>query len=413
MEAACLLVADFAAAVARRDHPETRGRPLIVAAGGEEAPRVRACCSEAARAGVSEGMILRRALSLCPGAAVVPIDERAQTEAAASLRELVERHSPVVEEVAFGHLHFDVRGLARLAGLAEEEYLAELQRAAVAATALPVCIGGGSGIFVAHAAASMAAVAVSSRGGGRPHTGLPRPKVVRAEEAAGFLSSLPVDVLPVPEEIRRRLRLLGLEHLGELAALPRSAVAAQFGPIGARAWDLAKGHDTSAIVPQPAEETAEAAMELPAPASTAEQLLAATDALIQQALETPSFRGTAWRRCSWRLELENGDALVRVVTFREPTSDGERMRFVLRQRIERLDLPSPGVRLVVTLSGRCSEYGHQAGFWPSGPRRRRELLEAVEQLNARYGEPQVFRVVEIEPWSRIPERQRALVAFGR
>jgi DNA polymerase-4/protein ImuB len=67
----------------------------------------------------------------------------------------------------------------------------------------------------------------------------------------------------------------------------------------------------------------------------------------------------------------------------------------------------------VTLSGRCSEYGHQSNLWPIGPRRHRELLEAIEQLNTREGDAQVFRIVEVQPWSRIPERQLALVAFGR
>jgi len=407
MKVACLLIPDFAVAVARRDHPETRGRPLIVAAAGEDAPRVRACCPQAVRSGVSEGMVLRRALSLCPKAAVVPADERALAETAAALRTLAERHSPAVEEAAPGHLHLDVRGLAQLAGLADEAYLADLQRAASAASGLPVSIGAGPGVFAAHAAAA----AASAEHAGK--TGAPPPVLVPEEGVAEFLAPLPVEVLPLPTAMHQRLRLLGIERLGQLAALPRSAVAAQFGPAGARAWDLAAGKDTSTVVPRRPERTAGAAMELPAPASTAEQLLAATSALLQQALEAPALRGAAWRRCTWRLELESGEAVVRVVTFREPTSDGERMLFVLRQKIARLTLPSPGVRLSLKLSGLCGEYGHQAVLWPSGPRRRRELLEAAEQLSARYGEPQIFRVVEVEPWSRIPERQLALVAFGR
>jgi hypothetical protein len=87
------------------------------------------------------------------------------------------------------------------------------------------------------------------------------------------------------------------------------------------------------------------------------------------------------------------------------------MLFVARNKIERLQLASQAVALGVTLSGLCSEYAHQANLWQIGPRRRRELLEAIEQLNAREGEPQVFRIVEVQPWSRIPERQQALVAF--
>jgi len=88
------------------------------------------------------------------------------------------------------------------------------------------------------------------------------------------------------------------------------------------------------------------------------------------------------------------------------------MLFVVKNKIERLQLPSAAVSLGLTLSGLCSEYGHQANLWQTGPRRRKELLDAIEQLNAREGEPQVFQIVEVQPWSRIPERQLALVAYG-
>lgn len=409
MEVACLLVPDFAVAVARRDHPEVGDRPLIVATAGET-PRVRACCPRTARAGVGEGMVLRRALSLCPRAAVVPADERAIAETAATLRDLVEAHSPVVEEVAPGHLHCDVRGLAQLAGMTAPAYLEELQRAARQASGLPVQLGAGPGVFVAHAAAACApSVQPSSARGGRT----PSPVLVGADDQATFLASLPIEVLPVPQAMRDRLRLLGIERLGQLAALPRSAVAAQFGPLGARAWDLANGRDDGTVSPRRPEQRVVVAMELPAPAGTIEQLLAATQALLRRALEQPAFHRAAWRGCTWRLELESGEAVVRTLSFREPTADGTRMLFVLRGAIERLTLPSPGVRLELVLTGLCSEYGHQSSLWPSGPRRWQELLEAVEQLHARLGEPQVFRIVEVEPWSRIPERQLALVAFGR
>ena len=100
------------------------------------------------------------------------------------------------------------------------------------------------------------------------------------------------------------------------------------------------------------------------------------------------------------------------MVFREPTSDARRMLFVLKGKIERLELDAAAVGVGVTLSGLCSEYAHQANLWQIGPRRQRELDQAIEQLNARAGEAQVYRVVEVQPWSRIPERQVALVAYG-
>jgi DNA polymerase-4/protein ImuB len=88
------------------------------------------------------------------------------------------------------------------------------------------------------------------------------------------------------------------------------------------------------------------------------------------------------------------------------------MLFVLRAKVEQLQLTAAASAAGITLSGLCSEYGHQANLWPIGPRRHRELMEAIEQLNTREGGPQVYQVIEVQPWSRIPERQLALAAYG-
>ncbi len=88
------------------------------------------------------------------------------------------------------------------------------------------------------------------------------------------------------------------------------------------------------------------------------------------------------------------------------------MLFVIRNAIERLTLPAPAIAIELSLSGICSEYARQARLWNSGPRAQESLGSAVEQLNTRLGGPQIYRVVEVEPWSRIPERQRALSAYS-
>jgi len=220
-------------------------------------------------------------------------------------------------------------------------------------------------------------------------------------------------VLPVSPLMHQRLRLFGLERLEQVAALSFSAMQAQFGREGARAWELANGKDDSRIVPRREELRVTEEMELPAPTALSEPIVVATRALLHRGLEHEDIRGQPLRRMDWRLGLESGEQVSRSFVFREPTNDARQMLFVARNRIERLQLASAAVSVGITLSGICSEYGHQGNLWPVGPRRQKELIEAVEQLNERTGGPQVFRIVEVQPWSRIPERQLGLVAFGR
>jgi DNA polymerase-4/protein ImuB len=39
------------------------------------------------------------------------------------------------------------------------------------------------------------------------------------------------------------------------------------------------------------------------------------------------------------------------------------------------------------------------------------LIAAIHQLKHRYGESPLYHVVEVEPWSRIPERRHALISY--
>lgn len=399
MDVACLLIPDFLVALARRDNPALRGRPIVIGGSPEEHTAVAACSREAAAAGVTIGTTLRRALALCPDAVFLPLQEGQAASEAAALFDLLKLYSPVVEAIAPGHLHFEMRGLPQLARLEPQHWLEDLHLAAEAATGLPVRLAGAPAVFAAHAA-------------NFGEKGSRRPVLLREDDSPRYLARLPVEVLPVAPTMHQRLRLVGLVCLGQVAALPFAAMQAQFGRDGARAWRLARGHDDSLVLPASEEVRLVEEIELPGPTALSEPLCIGTRGLLQKALERPEARGRSLRKVEWRVGLESGEQISRRVVFREPTADPARILFVLRPKIERLQLPSAAISLGVTLSGLCSEYGHQANLWPVGPRRWRELVESVEQLHARVGGPQVFRIVEVQPWSRIPERQLGLVAFG-
>jgi|GEM_PF-632923 len=443
MDVACLIVPNFLVALARREHPELSRRAVIVGGAPEEHAAVTACSPEAAAAGVTIGTTLRRALALCPNAVFLPVQEGFARAEAAALAGLVRERSPLVEVVGPGHLHFEIRGLARLAGLPEEEYLAQLHEGIAARTRLPVQLGAATTVFVAHVAAltgirdSRFTTHDSADRPGRTANDEPRTTrrashrtqvqqssgfnvrgsgghfaLVPSGDERAFLAAAPVEVLPVDPVMHTRLRLFGLQLVGQVAEIPVSAMQAQFGAEGARARALARGEDSSRIVPAREEIEVTEEIDLPAPATTSEPLVAGTEALLQRALAHNDVRGQTVRKLDWWLTLESGEQVGRRVVFREPTNDARRMLFVLRSKIERLELGAAAVGLGVRLSGLCSEYAHQANLWQLGPRRQRELDEAIEQLNTRAGDPQVYRVVEVQPWSRIPERQVALVAYG-
>lgn len=409
MDIACIQVPWFAIAIARRADPRLAGRPVVVGGAPEEHAEVTACSAEAMAAGIVPGMSLRRALALCPGAVFLPLAAALIRAEAERLAGLLRERSPVVEEVAEGHLHCEIRGLPALAGLGTADYVAQLRESLEGATGLPVLGGAARTVFAAHAACSALALGIGIAGdGGRPRRSI----VVVPGRERDFLAHLPVEVLPVEAAMPQRLRLFGIERLGQVAALPLSALQAQFGPVGRRAWELANGRDGSRLQPARDELRVVEEVDLPAPGVSQAALLAASEVALGRAFGHADLQGRAVRLITWWAGLEDGTRVSRRLAFREPTSDPRHALFVLRGKVEALRLPAPAMGVGVALLGACSEYAHQQLLWPAGQGRRRELDEAIAQLHARAGEPQVFRIVEVQPWSRIPERQLALVAYG-
>ena len=93
-----------------------------------------------------------------------------------------------------------------------------------------------------------------------------------AAALAAYMASLPVSLLLARQEVAmlpESLERFGIRTLGELAKLPRDALADRFGAAGAIARDLAQGRDTP-LVPRSAAERLEERLELPESASGAQ-----------------------------------------------------------------------------------------------------------------------------------------------
>jgi nucleotidyltransferase/DNA polymerase involved in DNA repair len=238
-----------------------------------------------------------------------------------------------------------------------------------------------------------------------------RIRVVAPGEAAAFLAPLSVDRLPVSDEMRRRLRWLGLKTAGELAALPRATLAAQFGPEGATAWDLARGEGGGVLVPRRHAPPVSAGIDFDQPVTETPAILAAARHLLNRLLRRPECAGRSLRGVELKAFLSNGHRWQRLVTFREPVADQGRVVRIIGDRIEGVVFPAAVESLELQLHDLCAETGIQSSLFSARARELQGLDDALEHLHARYGRPLVMKIVGVEPWSRIPERQYALIAY--
>ena len=145
--------------------------------------------------------------------------------------------SPRVEAVDLGVALVDVTGLAPLWG-PERRIAARAVALTRAVVPLRVRCGIGDNRWLATLAARLA----------RPSSP-DAPAALRIVQRED-LRDLPLDLLPADAATRQRFGRFGLLTMGQLAALPRSAVGAQFGATGERLQALARGHDPRPLVPR-------------------------------------------------------------------------------------------------------------------------------------------------------------------
>jgi hypothetical protein len=96
------------------------------------------------------------------------------------------------------------------------------------------------------------------------------------------------------------------------------------------------------------------------------------------------------------------------VTHREPTADPARLRAALAPKLA--ELPAPALKLRLEVSQLAEQTGEQLELIAAeGDVLKGRLREGLRQVKAAVGAGGVSTVVEVAPWSRIPEARALLV----
>jgi nucleotidyltransferase/DNA polymerase involved in DNA repair len=225
---------------------------------------------------------------------------------------------------------------------------------------------------------------------------------------AEFLAALSIDHLPANEATRWRLRLLGLETMGDIAKLPLSAFQAQFGPEGKHCWELASGIDSEPLTARVKEESVVRRLQMPAPSVSLDAILVGVERLLYSAYSDPE-RGSRWvRKAVIRGALDAGGTWELPVVFREALASPRDAWSAIKAAIMRRPPERPVEELEVELVGLSAESGKQASMFEGKGKLWRQVQEAVRQLETQRDQPSIGKVIALDPRSRIPERRSAL-----
>lgn len=224
----------FYASVEQRDDPALRGRPVVVAWRGQRSV-VCAASYEARTFGIRSAMPAGRAERLCPDAVFVPPDFVRYRAVSRAVREILARHSELIEPLSLDEAYVDVT--VNTTGLPTATAVAQAMRAAIREELqLTASAGVAPNKFLAKIASDW-----------KKPDGL---FVIRPQQVAAFLEPLPVSRIPgVGKVMEARLQELGIATVGALRAWPAQALGERFGRYGQRLWELARGIDEHAVTP--------------------------------------------------------------------------------------------------------------------------------------------------------------------
>lgn len=223
----------FYASIEQRDHPELRGRPVIV--GGSQARGVVSAASyEARKFGVRSAMPGFEARRLCPDGVFVPPNMELYASVSADVHRVFEAFTPEIEPLALDEAFLDVTGSLSLFGDAER-LGRELKKRVRDATALTVSVGIATNKLVAKIACRL----------GKPD-GL---RVVPPGQERATLEPLPIRYLwGVGPVLGDKLTALGVRYIGELARASARQIEPAAGDRAQYFIELARGHDERKVV---------------------------------------------------------------------------------------------------------------------------------------------------------------------
>ncbi len=393
MPVAALIVPHFALRISLLDQPELDGLPLVLTSPPNSRTVVNDCTPEASRHGVRAGMLLREVTALCPEAIFIEPNPVREAYVFDDILRSLETFSPSIEAGPPGCCYVDLHGL--------QCHDASPESAAVRLLRLiPPVLRPRAGIAPGKFTALCAA-----RKSHPGNTLLIAPDVVTA-----FLNDLPTAWFPIDPKTITRLERLGLRTMGEIAALPMTAIQARFGKDGRRAWELASGKDDLTVIPIERPESVIEAITLPGPSTSREMLLLGIKQLVQRAFGRPEMRHRNVRQAQLQVLIEDNRSWEKSLSFRDPAG-AERIIEIITHRLQDLELQGAAERIVLQLIGLVSETTRQQLLPFLKPKRTAPIAQSIRQLKQRYGDSPLYRVVEIEPWSRIPERRYALINY--
>jgi DNA polymerase-4 len=373
----------FFASVEQMDHPELKGKPVVIGALPTERGVVSAASYEARKFGIHSAMPSSEAGRRCPHAVFLPVNMKRYAAISARVFKILERFTPLVEPVSIDEAFMDVTGAQNLFG--DGRTIAEKIREAIhEEIGLTASVGVAPNKFLAKLASDM----------NKPDgmTVLP----TGANEIRAFLAPLPVSrVWGVGKVTCGLLEKAGIKTIGDLQVVPIERLSEIVGRHSARHLQrLSWGDDARDVELEYEEKSISREHTFPTDCQKREKLEQVLKDLADDVGRRLRKAGKYATVAHLKLRWQGFQTITRQKQLDSACSDDFRLRIAAQELFDAQKLIKP-VRLIgFGVSGLTELPSEQLSLFGSpaaATERREKLSRAVDQIREKFGRDSIRR----------------------
>lgn len=338
----------FFPSVEVREHPEFKGKPVVVGADPKEGRGrgvVSSASYEARKFGIRSALPISRAWKLCPDCVYLRPHFDLYVPASNNIMMILESHADKFEQGGIDEAYLDIS--SRVKDFDEaREFAKHLMEEVFEKEKLTCSVGVAPNKMIAKIASDFK----------KPY-GL---TVVKEEDVRDFLFPLDVRKIPgVGPKSEHRLKELNIKTVRDLASTDPEMLRRLFGVWGARLYEFANGIDNSEVIEEYETKSIGRDTTFEKDVDDEDQILRILDELAEEVHEDMIANGFKFKTITVRIRYQHFDTHTRSRSLSFPTNDLD----ILRNNARRLIVPFLIVNKKVRLIGiRASNLVFQRKF---------------------------------------------------
>jgi DNA polymerase-4 len=365
----------FFAAVEQRDHPELRGKPLLI---GHDGPRgvVATASYEARLFGCHSAQPMSIAKRLCPQAIILPVGMECYHAVSEQMFSILDGFSPVIEPLSIDEAFLDLTGTERALGR-PLDVAHKLKERIKSDLRLTASVGLAPNKYLAKLASDM-----------KKPDGL---VVIGADDIDRILPPLPVTKLwGIGRATAARLAPLGIRTIADLRNKPLDWLEKHFGSEAKRYFELARGIDDRPVVPDREAKTIGHEQTFEVDVADADEIRRVLLHQVEQVAHRLRKRGLRAHGVVVKIRFAKFETINRSSTLDNPTNSTEELWEAARGLFNKWSFQP--VRLIGMTAERLTKGQGQLGLFTDPQKERQRKLDVVaDRINDKFGRSVIRR----------------------